>query len=61
MWNPKGRELFYRSGDKMMAVEITTQPVFAVGNLRVPLRKGGSTTFDFTPRRWASFLHSFLM
>jgi eukaryotic-like serine/threonine-protein kinase len=30
-WNPNGRELFYRNGDKMMAVEITTQPGFAAG------------------------------
>jgi Tol biopolymer transport system component len=29
MWNPKGRELFYRSGNKMMAVDIETQPSFA--------------------------------
>ena len=31
VWNPNGRELFYRSGNKMMAVEIATQPVFAAG------------------------------
>ena len=29
LWNRKGRELFYRSGSKMMAVEITTQPTFS--------------------------------
>jgi hypothetical protein len=34
-WNPNGRELFYRSADKMMAVEVTTQPRFAVGKPRV--------------------------
>ena len=28
VWNPKGRELFYRSGNKMMAVDIVTQPGF---------------------------------
>jgi Tol biopolymer transport system component len=28
VWNRSGRELFYRSGDKMMAVDITTQPSF---------------------------------
>jgi serine/threonine-protein kinase len=33
-WNPNGRELFYRSGDKMMAVEITTQLIFAAGTPR---------------------------
>ena len=31
VWNPNGRELFYRSGDKMMSVEITTQPSFTPG------------------------------
>jgi Tol biopolymer transport system component len=35
VWNPNGRELFYRSDDKMMAVEITTQPRFSVGKPRV--------------------------
>jgi eukaryotic-like serine/threonine-protein kinase len=34
VWNPNGRELFYRSGDKMMAVDITTQPGFAAGTPR---------------------------
>ncbi len=31
VWNPKGRELFYRSGNKMMAVEVTTQVTFLAG------------------------------
>ena len=35
MWNPNGRELFYRSGNKMMAVEITTQPSFSAGRPRM--------------------------
>jgi Tol biopolymer transport system component len=35
VWNPNGRELIYRSGDKMMAVEITTQPGFAAGRPRM--------------------------
>ena len=30
-WNPNGKELFYRSGDKMMAVDVTTQPSFTAG------------------------------
>ena len=34
-WNPNGRELFYRSGDKMLAVDITTQPSFAAGKPRL--------------------------
>jgi Tol biopolymer transport system component len=35
VWNPNGRELFYRSGNKMMAVEIATQPSFAAGKPRM--------------------------
>ncbi len=30
-WNRNGRELFYRIGRKMMAVEISTQPTFSAG------------------------------
>lgn len=30
-WSRSARELFYRSGDKMMAVEINTQPRFVAG------------------------------
>jgi eukaryotic-like serine/threonine-protein kinase len=35
VWNPNGRELFYRSGDEMMAVDITTQPSFNAGKPRI--------------------------
>ena len=35
MWNPNGRELFYRSGDKMMAVEIATQPNLSTSKPKV--------------------------
>jgi Tol biopolymer transport system component/predicted Ser/Thr protein kinase len=35
VWNPNGRELFYRVGDKMMAVDIATQPGFAAGKPRM--------------------------
>ncbi|MGA8607984.1 MAG: protein kinase [Candidatus Sulfotelmatobacter sp.] len=31
VWNRNGRELFYRNGDKMMAVDISTQPSFTAG------------------------------
>jgi len=34
VWNPNGREVFYRSGGKMMAVDIATQPGFAAGKPR---------------------------
>jgi Tol biopolymer transport system component len=35
VWNPNGRELFYRSGDKMMAVDIAAQPGFVAGKPRM--------------------------
>ncbi len=31
VWSPKGRELFYRSGKKIMAAEYQAQPTFSVG------------------------------
>ena len=35
MWNPKGRELFYRNGNKMMAVDVSTQGTLSAGKPRV--------------------------
>jgi Tol biopolymer transport system component len=35
VWNPKGSELFYRSGNKMMAVDFTTRPTFSAGKPKV--------------------------
>ena len=35
VWARTGRELFYRNGDKMMAVDVTTEPTFTAGNPRV--------------------------
>ncbi len=32
VWNPNGRELFYREGTAMMAVDVATQPTFKAGN-----------------------------
>jgi serine/threonine-protein kinase len=34
-WNHNGRELFYRSGNKMMAVDVATQPSFSAGKPRL--------------------------
>jgi serine/threonine-protein kinase len=34
-WNPNGRELFYRNGDKTMVADITTAGVFSVSTPRV--------------------------
>jgi Tol biopolymer transport system component len=54
-WNPKGRELFYRSGKKMMVVDVTTQGTFSVGKAKV-LFEGpyvpsplSSTDYDVSP------------
>jgi eukaryotic-like serine/threonine-protein kinase len=35
LWNRNGRELFYRNGNKMMAVEITLKPSFSPGTPKV--------------------------
>ena len=35
MWNPKGHELFYRDGQKMMGVDYTVQPAFSAGKPRM--------------------------
>jgi serine/threonine-protein kinase len=31
VWSPGGRELFYRVGDSLMAVDVTTSPALQVG------------------------------
>ncbi len=35
VWNPNGRELFYRNGEKMMAVDISSQPGFSAGKQKM--------------------------
>jgi serine/threonine-protein kinase len=35
VWKRNGGELYYRNGDKMMAVSVTTQPVFAASRPRL--------------------------
>jgi Tol biopolymer transport system component/DNA-binding winged helix-turn-helix (wHTH) protein len=35
VWAPNGRELFYRNGDKMMAVDVTTGPAFTADHPRL--------------------------
>ncbi len=34
VWSADGREIFYREGDKMMAVGVQTQPTFSLGRPR---------------------------
>jgi serine/threonine-protein kinase len=50
-WNPNGRELFYRTGDKMMAVDIATKPGFTVGKPRM-LFEG---QYEVTPGAFPSY------
>jgi serine/threonine protein kinase len=38
LWSPDGRELFYRSGDATMAVEVEREPTFKRGNPKVLFR-----------------------
>jgi hypothetical protein len=40
LWSPKGDQLFYRQGDKMMSVAIVTDPEFRVGPRRVVFEQG---------------------
>src|ERR1700736_5342265 len=35
VWNPNGRELFYRQGNKMIVVDVATRPSFSAGKPRV--------------------------
>lgn len=32
LWSPRGQEIFYRDGDKMMAVAVRTAGSFEIGN-----------------------------
>ena len=41
LWSRNGRELFYRNGDRMMAVDIQTQPAFKAGTPRMLFERGG--------------------
>ena len=50
VWSPDGRELFYRSGNRMMAVSVQTEPSFSVGKPRV-LFEGSYVTTQFGPGR----------
>ena len=54
VWASSGRELFYRNGDKMMAVDITTEPTFTHGTPQLLferqfVRYGPRPLYDVTP------------
>ncbi len=49
VWSPKGRELFYRSGEKMMAVSISPEPSFQPGRPRLLFQGRYTSGFDISP------------
>ena len=49
VWNPKGGELFYRSGNKMMAVEVGTKSGFSAGKPRMLFEGPYLPTTDSAP------------
>jgi len=46
VWSRQGRELFYRSGNKMMAVDIAPAPVFQAGTPRVLFEARYTSGYD---------------
>jgi len=53
LWSHNGRELFYRNGTRMMAVDVTTQPAFSAGKPRMLFeRRYVSTPFPQTFPRY---------
>jgi serine/threonine-protein kinase len=53
IWSPKGDELFYRNGDKWMAVSISTEPQFTSGIPQVlfegPFNNVSGISYDVAP------------
>ena len=53
LWNPKGGELFYRSGSKVMAVAVETSSGFSAGKPKVlfegPYVLGGYPFYAVSP------------
>ncbi len=55
VWSVDGRELFYRSGDQMMAVSVETEPTFSVGTPQIlfegPYERGvySNPSYDVSP------------
>jgi serine/threonine-protein kinase len=53
LWNRNGRELFYRAGNKMMAVQVTTEPAFTAGKpLRLFEKEYAKSEFPATGRAY---------
>jgi Tol biopolymer transport system component len=48
-WSGDGRELFYRNGDKMMAVDVQTSPVFRAGTPKMLFQGNYAGSYDVAP------------
>jgi Tol biopolymer transport system component len=50
VWSPGGQQLFYRSGTKIFAVDVRTQPAFSHGKpTALPIAGAIQQRFDITP------------
>jgi serine/threonine-protein kinase len=49
MWNPNGKELFYRSGEKMMVVDVEPEGELALGEPRLLFEKLVTAGYDVAP------------
>jgi serine/threonine-protein kinase len=49
VWAPSGRELFYRDGDKMMAVTVETEPEFSAARPRLLYEGRYQWNYDISP------------
>jgi len=48
-WSHDGRELFYRNGDRMMAVDVQTSPAFRAGTPKVLFKGTYASAYDVSP------------
>jgi Tol biopolymer transport system component len=48
-WNGNGRELFFRSGNKMMSVEVQTSPAFHAGTPKTLFETANAGGFEVSP------------
>ncbi len=51
-WSPDGREIFYRTTDKLMAVPVQTAPELAAGEARPVLTERYARSVDDSPRNY---------
>jgi len=59
-WNSNGRELFFRSGTKIMTVDVQTSPTFHAGSPKVLFETAMGAEFDVAPdgRRFLIVKHA---